>query len=333
MSQPAVEIRDVFRVYPAPEGGVVALQGLTLEVQEGEVCVVLGPSGSGKSSLLRMLAALDTPTAGSVRVLGRDLSRLGRRGRAAYRAEVLGYADQHYWRALAPELGVRELVGMQLGLAGVPRHDRFGRAGELLQRVGLLDRADAHPTELSGGEQQRVAVCAALAHRPRLLLADEPTGELDAANARLVYEAIAELARGRARRRCSSATTPSPPRSPTESSACATDESARRRRSPTEATRRSWSAAADGCDFGGAAPAHRHPAPMQQLACTRTESSFRRPQGRPHPCMLRRRPLSRRRTGPERPSQRCAGSPARTGRAPRPPQRWSSWTPSSAAAA
>ena len=195
MSQPAVEIRDVFRVYPAPEGGVVALQGLTLEVQEGEICVVLGPSGSGKSSLLRMLAALDTPTAGSVRVLGRDLSRLGRRGRAAYRAEVLGYADQHYWRALAPELGVRELVGMQLALAGVPRHDRFGRSGELLQRVGLLDRADAHPTELSGGEQQRVAVCAALAHRPRLLLADEPTGELDAANARLVYEAIAELAK------------------------------------------------------------------------------------------------------------------------------------------
>ncbi len=195
MSQPAVELRDVFRVYPAPEGGVVALQGLTLDVREGEICVVLGPSGSGKSTLLRMLAALDTPTAGSVRVLGRDLARLGRRGRAQYRAETLGYADQHYWHALAPELVVRELVGMQLGLAGVSRHERFGRAGELLERVGLIDRAQAHPRELSGGEQQRVAVCAALAHRPRLLLADEPTGELDAANARLVYEAIAELAR------------------------------------------------------------------------------------------------------------------------------------------
>jgi ABC-type lipoprotein export system ATPase subunit len=196
MSRPAVEIRDLFRVYPAPEGGIVALQGLTLEVREGEICVVLGPSGSGKSTLLRMLAALDTPTAGSVRVLGRDLARLGRAGRASYRAEVLGYADQHYWRALASELEVRELVGLQLGLAGVPKHERFGRAGELLERVGLLDRADAHPRELSGGEQQRVAICAALAHRPRLLLADEPTGELDAANARLVYEAIADLARG-----------------------------------------------------------------------------------------------------------------------------------------
>ncbi|HSE81878.1 MAG TPA: ATP-binding cassette domain-containing protein, partial [Gaiellaceae bacterium] len=134
MSQAAVELRDVFRVYPAPEGGVVALQGLTLDVREGEICVVLGPSGSGKSTLLRLLAALDTPTAGSVRVLGRDLARLGRRGRADYRSEILGYADQHYWRALASELEVRELVGLQLGLAGAPRRERIGRAGELLER-------------------------------------------------------------------------------------------------------------------------------------------------------------------------------------------------------
>jgi ABC-type lipoprotein export system ATPase subunit len=195
MTSPAVELRDVFRVYPGPEGGVVALQGLTLEVREGEICVVLGPSGSGKSSLLRLLAALDSPTAGGVRVLGRDLARLGRRGRADYRAQVLGYADQHYWRALAPELEIRELVSMQLGLSGMTRHERYGRAGDLLERVGLLDRAQAHARELSGGEQQRVAICAALAHKPRLLLADEPTGELDTANARLVYEAIADLAR------------------------------------------------------------------------------------------------------------------------------------------
>ena len=195
MSDPAVEIRDLFRVYPAPEGGVVALQGLTLDVREGEICVVLGPSGSGKTTLLRMLAALDQPTAGSVRVLGRDLARLGRHGRARYRAELLRYADQHYWRALAAELEVRELVALQLGLGGMPKRERFVRADVLLERVGLLDRGHAHPRELSGGEQQRVAVCAALAHRPRLFLADEPTGELDAANARLVYEAIAELAR------------------------------------------------------------------------------------------------------------------------------------------
>ena len=191
----AVEIRDLFRVYPAPDGGVVALQGLTLDVHEGELCVVLGPSGSGKSTLLRMLGALDRPTAGTVRAFDRDLGRLARRAQARYRTELLGYVDQHYWRALAAELEVWELVALQLGLAGAAPRERLRRADELLERVELLDRRRAHPRELSGGEQQRVAVCAALAHRPRLLLADEPTGELDAASARLVYGAIADLAR------------------------------------------------------------------------------------------------------------------------------------------
>jgi ABC-type lipoprotein export system ATPase subunit len=191
----AVEIRDLFRVYPAPEGGVVALQGLTLDVRAGELCVVLGPSGSGKSTLLRMLAALDRPTAGTVRAFDRDLGRLARRAQARYRTEHLGYVDQHYWRALAAELEVRELVALQLALAGATPRERRRRGDELLERVGLLDRRAARPGELSGGEQQRIAVCAALAHRPRLLLADEPTGELDAANARLVFGAIADLAR------------------------------------------------------------------------------------------------------------------------------------------
>jgi ABC-type lipoprotein export system ATPase subunit len=191
----AVEIRDLFRIYPGPEGGVVALQGLTLDVREREVCVVLGPSGSGKSTLLRMLAGLDRPSAGSMRMLGADLGRLSRGALAHYRSELLGYADQHYWRALAAELTARELVSLQLALAGAPRRERLAKADELLERVGLLDRGSAHPRELSGGEQQRIAVCAALAHGPRLFLADEPTGELDAANARVVYELIAELAR------------------------------------------------------------------------------------------------------------------------------------------
>lgn len=191
----AVEIRDLYRIYPGPEGGVVALQGLTLDVREGEVCVVLGPSGSGKTTFLRMLAGLDRPSAGSVRSLGSDLGRLSRRGLARYRSELLGYADQHYWRALSAELTARELVSLQLGFAGSPRRERNARADELLERVGLGDRSGARPQELSGGEQQRIAVCAALAHRPRLFLADEPTGELDAANARLVYELIGELAR------------------------------------------------------------------------------------------------------------------------------------------
>jgi ABC-type lipoprotein export system ATPase subunit len=191
----AVDAQDVFRVYSTPEGDAAALQGLSLRVEEGQIVVVLGPSGSGKTTLLRLLAGLDRPSAGSVRVFGTDLARLSGRRLDAYRAEAVGYVDQHYVRSLAPELTAAELVALQLGLAGEPRAARRAHALELLGRVGLAERADAHPAELSGGEQQRVAVCAALAHRPRLLLADEPTGELDAANAAVVYRLIADLSR------------------------------------------------------------------------------------------------------------------------------------------
>jgi len=190
-----VELRDVFRVYPSSEGGVAALQGLTLTVRRGELCVVLGPSGSGKSTLLRIVAGFDRPSAGSVSVAGVDVARLGPWQAGRFRSRAIGYADQHYWRALAGELTARELVGVQLGLAGEAGARRDARAGELLERVGLGARRDAHPRELSGGEQQRVALCAALAGRPQLLIADEPTGELDAATAREVIDLIAELAR------------------------------------------------------------------------------------------------------------------------------------------
>jgi ABC-type lipoprotein export system ATPase subunit len=190
-----VEIHDLFRVYPSREGGVAALQGLTLTVEREELCVVLGPSGSGKSTLLRIVAAFDRPSAGAVRVAGVDVASLRGRQAAGYRSRVLGYADQHYWRALSGELTARELVGVQLGLAGTARPQREARADELLERVGLGARREAHPRELSGGEQQRVALCAAIAARPRLLIADEPTGELDGATAREVLALIAELVR------------------------------------------------------------------------------------------------------------------------------------------
>jgi ABC-type lipoprotein export system ATPase subunit len=191
----AIEIRDVFRVFTTEEGDAAALQGLSLHVEKGETVAVLGPSGSGKTTLLRILAGLDRPSAGTIRVLGLELAKLSPRRLAVYRRTTLAYADQHYSRTLAPELSVRELVAVPLGLRGEPRAARLARADALLERVGLLDRREARPDELSGGEQQRVAICAALAHRPQLFLADEPTGELDRANARILFELIGELGR------------------------------------------------------------------------------------------------------------------------------------------
>jgi len=195
MSAEAIALRDLFRVHRTVEGDAAALQGLTLSVAPGERLVVLGPSGAGKSTLLRVLAGLEPPSAGAVRVLGADLGRLPARRRAAFRQAHVGLVDQHHDRSLPPALRCREAVALPLALRGAPRRERERRAGELLERVGLADRADAHPHELSGGERQRVAVCAAVAHRPGLLLADEPGGELDAASAAAVYDLIAALAR------------------------------------------------------------------------------------------------------------------------------------------
>ena len=196
MTIPAIEARDVFRVYSAPDGQAAALQGLSLTVAEREVVTILGPSGSGKTSLLRILAGLDQPSAGTARVFGENLATLRGRSLIRYRDLMLGYVVQDYAAALAPELTARELVALKLRLLGASTRERMRRAEELLERVGLGRSSRARPPELSGGEQQRVAVCAALVHRPRLLLADEPTGELDAESAGRVYAAILDLARG-----------------------------------------------------------------------------------------------------------------------------------------
>jgi ABC-type lipoprotein export system ATPase subunit len=192
---PAIDARDLFRIYESAGGNAATLQGLTLSVREGEILVVLGPSGSGKSTLLRILAGLDRPSAGRAIVFGSDLAGLSNRRLARYRSAQTGYADQHYSRALAPELTARGLVGLRLGLEGATRAERARRADELLERVGLADKGDSRPHELSGGEQQRVVVCAAVAHRPRVLFADEPTGELDHSSAALLYDVLGDLAR------------------------------------------------------------------------------------------------------------------------------------------
>ncbi len=189
----AVAATDLFRIYPSEEGAAAALQGLSLEIEEGELVVVFGPSGSGKSTLLRILAGLERPSAGTVRVFDHDLRTLRGRALGEYRSRTLGYADQHYVRALAPELTAHELVALRLELLGAGPQECARTADRLLDRVGLGDKRDARPGELSGGQQQRVALCAALAHRPRLFIADEPTGELDAENAAQIYALIRDL--------------------------------------------------------------------------------------------------------------------------------------------
>ena len=188
---PAVDVRDAFRIFPSPAGGTAALQGLTLAVAQDEIVVALGPSGSGKTTLLRAVAGLERLSAGTAEVLGTDLGRQSNREIAAFRAEQVGLLDQHYARSLSPDLTCRQTVALQLRLLGRDASTSERAADELLERVGLRDRATPRPVELSGGEQQRVAVCAALAHRPQLLLADEPAGELDQATAESVYLLLA----------------------------------------------------------------------------------------------------------------------------------------------
>ena len=195
MSEAVVELRDVFCVHRTNEGDAAALAGTNLELARGELLCVLGPSGAGKSTLLRVVAGLQPPSAGVVRVLGRDIGRMPARSRSRLRHQLMGFLGQHTETALSPDLRMRDAVGLPLALRGVPRRERRIRVDELFEAAALADRADALPGELSGGERQRFALCAALSHRPALLLADEPTGELDDASADAIRALIVGLAR------------------------------------------------------------------------------------------------------------------------------------------
>lgn len=195
MSEAVVELRDVFCVHRTNEGDAAALAGTNLELARGELLCVLGPSGAGKSTLLRVVAGLQPPSAGVVRVLGRDIGRMPARSRSRLRHELVGFLGQHTETALSPDLRMRDAVGLPLALRGVQRRERRTRVDELFEAAAVADRADALPGELSGGERQRFALCAALAHRPALLLADEPTGELDDASADATRALIVELTR------------------------------------------------------------------------------------------------------------------------------------------
>jgi ABC-type lipoprotein export system ATPase subunit len=195
LSEAVVELSDVFCVHRTNEGDAAALAGTNLELAPGEVLGVLGPSGAGKSTLLGVVAGIQPPSAGVVRVLGRDIGRMSAGSRSRLRHELMGFLGQDTETALSPDLRVRDAVTLPLVLRGVPRRERRIRVDELLEATALAGRADALPGELSGGERQRFALCAALAHKPALLLADEPTGELDEASADGIRALIIELAR------------------------------------------------------------------------------------------------------------------------------------------
>jgi putative ABC transport system ATP-binding protein len=188
-----VRVRDLVMRFGSGRP-LTVLDGVHLEVAPGEVCAITGPSGSGKSTLLGLIAGLDRPTAGSVAVDGVELARLDEDGLARFRRDTLGYVFQAYH--LIPTLSAWENVAVPLELAAVP--DPAGAARRLLVEVGLADRAEHYPVQLSGGEQQRVAIARAIALRPKLLLADEPTGNLDSTTGGAIIDLLLRLRRERA---------------------------------------------------------------------------------------------------------------------------------------
>jgi putative ABC transport system ATP-binding protein len=187
----ALECHDVFKIYRSGPSETVALRGLDLKIEPGESVAILGPSGCGKSTLLALAAGLDEPSAGELRVWGRSLGRLDEAEIAAYRARDLAivFQSENLW----PALSAQENVAISLRLAG--HGDAERAAAQSLAAFGLSERGSHRAAALSGGEQQRVAIAAAAARRPRLVLADEPTGELDQRNEEIVLEALEKLSR------------------------------------------------------------------------------------------------------------------------------------------
>lgn len=185
---------NLVKIYKVADLEVVALQGLDLLADRGELIAIVGASGSGKSTLMNILGGLDAPSAGTAVVGGHDLLQMGEEERTDYRRHVIGFVWQQTGRNLLPYLTAVGNVELPMSLAGVPRRERRERARDLLERLGLGDRVDHRPDSLSGGEQQRTAIAVALANDPEVLLADEPTGELDTATSGQVFDALRTVA-------------------------------------------------------------------------------------------------------------------------------------------
>jgi lipoprotein-releasing system ATP-binding protein len=188
---PVIQVRDLEKTYSTARGALTLFHGLNLEIHEGELVAIVGQSGAGKSTLLHILGALDTPTRGTIHCASTDLAALSTRQAAAFRNRQIGYVWQFHY--LLPEFSALENVAMPLLARGLARREALQVASNWLKEVDLEDRSEHRPGELSGGEQQRVALARALVTGPRILLADEPTGDLDEITAGRVFDLLQGL--------------------------------------------------------------------------------------------------------------------------------------------
>lgn len=195
MSEPFIICEGLVKIYKVADLEMVALHSLNLTIERGELVGIIGASGSGKSTIMNILGGLDRPTAGKVKVDGNDLLRMTDNQLNRYRREEVGFVWQQSTRNLVPYLNAIQNVMLPMTLAGVTGKEKKDRAEELLDTVGLSQRKNHHVQELSGGEQQRVAIAVGLANNPSLLLADEPTGEVDSTTAKAIYRTFQMLSR------------------------------------------------------------------------------------------------------------------------------------------
>jgi putative ABC transport system ATP-binding protein len=186
-----LEMKDICKDYPQGKDVVHVLKNIDLSLEEGDYLAIMGPSGSGKSTLMNLIGCLDVPTSGTYFLNGQNISQMGEDQLADLRNQTLGFVFQNF--NLLPKLTARDNVALPLLYAGVNKKERSRRAEEVLEKVGLAERVDFYPTQLSGGQQQRVAIARAMINRPKLLLADEPTGALDTASGEQVMELFDQL--------------------------------------------------------------------------------------------------------------------------------------------
>ena len=191
MAQKIIELIDVWKTYTMGEVKLDVLRGITLDINRGDFVAILGPSGSGKSTLMNQVGVLDTPTKGRILLNGHNIKKYTESGLAQIRGRTIGFVFQQF--NLIPTLTALENVTLPAIFQNVPEAERIKRASELLQKVGLGERLHHKPTELSGGQQQRVAIARALINDPDILLADEPTGNLDSTSGKQVMHMLAEL--------------------------------------------------------------------------------------------------------------------------------------------